>query len=376
VRKEGLEPSRGYPLEPKSSASTSSATFAGARSIPDARHQDSPGQADNLRVKPTSILARALLAAAAILGLASCSSYEPPLRIALIRWPPFEFLHLAQEKGYFAEEGVEVRLIEFVAVNDTQRAFEHDKIDGGTFSLFQVLQNRDQLTRKMQIPLVIDFSDGADLLMAKPEIADVRSLRGHRVGVGLGPLDIFFLTRALELHGMTLQDISLVYVRTADMAEALSKGKVDAVTAYPPNSTEIENAGIARTIFTSSRIPGEIVDVLALDEAVIRERPDDVAGVIRAFYRAVRFAQEHPEEAWQIMSARERVTPEEFRAALQTGITLVPLADQPKFLGKDSTLPGVVARVSQVLKDKGLLSGVHAEHDLLSDRPAGLAIEP
>jgi NitT/TauT family transport system substrate-binding protein len=327
-------------------------------------------------VKPISLLARVLLAAAAILGLASCMSYEPPLRIALIRWPPFEFLHLAQEKGYFADEGVEVRLIEFVAVNDTQRAFEHDKIDGGTFSLFQVLQNRDQLTRKMQVPMVIDFSDGADLLMAQPEITDVPSLRGHRVGVGLGPLDIFFLTRALELHGMTLQDVSLVYVRTADMAEALREGKVDAVTAYPPNSTEIENAGVARTIFTSSRIPGEIVDVLALDEAVIRQRPDDVAGVIRAFYRAVRFAHEHPEEAWQIMSARERVTPEEFRAALQTGITLVPLADQRKFLGKNSSLPGVVARVSQVLKEKGLLSSVHAEHDLLSDHPAALAIEP
>ena len=117
---------------------------------------------------------------------------------------------------------------------------------------------------------------------------------------------------------MTLQDVSLVYVRTADMVEALREGKVDAITAYPPNSTEIESAGLARPIFSSSRIPGEIVDVLALDEAVIRERPDDVAGVIRAFYRAVRFAQEHPEEAWQIMSARERVTPEEFRQALQS----------------------------------------------------------
>jgi len=257
-------------------------------------------RADTFWVKPTSLPARVLLAAAAILGLASCSSYEPPLRIALIRWPPFEFLHLAQEKGYFAEEGVEVRLIEFVAVNDTQRAFEHDKIDGGTFSLFQVLQNRDQLTRKMQVPLVIDFSDGADLLLARPEIADVRSLRGHRVGVTLSPLDIFFLTRALELHGMSLQDVSLVYVRTADMAEALRDGKVDAITAYPPNSTEVENAGIARPIFSSSHIPGEIVDVLALDEAVIRQRPDDVAGVIRAFYRAVRFAQEKTEAAWQI----------------------------------------------------------------------------
>ncbi|MGH8187799.1 MAG: ABC transporter substrate-binding protein, partial [Steroidobacteraceae bacterium] len=66
---------------------------------------------------------RLAAAAAAILGLASCAPYDPPLRIALIRWPPFEYMHLAQEKGFFAEEGVEVRLIEFVAVNDTQRAF-------------------------------------------------------------------------------------------------------------------------------------------------------------------------------------------------------------------------------------------------------------
>jgi NitT/TauT family transport system substrate-binding protein len=269
-----------------------------------------------------------------------------------------------------------VRLIEFVAVNDTQRAFEHDKIDGGTFSLFQVLQNRDQLKRKMQVPLVIDFSDGADLVMARPEITDVRSLRGRRVGVTLSPLDIFFLTRALEVNGMGLKDVSLVYVRTADMAEALKSGKVDAITAYPPNSTEIENAGIGRTIFTSSRIPGEIVDVLALDEEIVRKRPDDVDGVIRAFYRAVGYAQEHPEEAWQIMSERERVSPEDFREALQSGITLVPLADQQRFLGDQSSLPSVVARVSQLLKEQGLLSSVHAEKELLNAHPAALANQP
>jgi NitT/TauT family transport system substrate-binding protein len=261
-------------------------------------------------------------------------------------------------------------------VNDTQRAFEHDKIDGGTFSLFQVLQNRDQLTRKMQVPLVIDFSDGADLVMARPEIADIRALRGRRVGVTLSPLDIFFLTRALEVSGMTLQDVSLVYVRTADMAEALRSGKVDAVTAYPPNSTEIENAGIARAIFSSSRIPGEIVDVLALDEKICRERADDVAALIRAFYRAVRYAQEHPGEAWRIIAERERVTPEEFRRALQSGITLVPLAEQQRFLGDKSSLSAVVARVSQLLKEQGLLSSVRAEHDLLNSHPASLAQQP
>jgi NitT/TauT family transport system substrate-binding protein len=327
-------------------------------------------------VNPISKLARALFAAAALLGLASCSSYSPPLRIALIRWPPFEFLHLAQEKGFFAAEGVEVRLIEFVAVNDTQRAFEHDKIDGGTFSLFQVLQNRDQLNRKMQVPMVIDFSDGADLVMARPDIADMRGLRGKRIGVTLSPLDMFFLTRALEVNDMTLQDVSTVYVRIEDAAEALRSGKVDAVTAYPPNSTELENSGTAHSIFSSSRIPGEIVDVLALDAEICKDRPDDVAAVIRAFYRAVRFAQEQPDQAWRIMSERERVTPDEFQRALHSGITLVPLADQQRFLDDKSSLSTVVTRVSQLLKEQGLLSSVRTEHDLLNGHPASLAVQP
>jgi NitT/TauT family transport system substrate-binding protein len=187
---------------------------------------------------------------------------------------------------------------------------------------------------------------------------------------------MFFLTRALEVNDMTLQDVSIVYVRIEDAAEALRSGKVDAVTAYPPNSTELENAGTAHTIFSSSRIPGEIVDVLALDEEICKDRPDDVAGVIRAFYRAVRYAQEHPDEAWRIMSERERVTPDEFQRALHSGITLVPLADQARFLDDKSSLESVVTRVSQLLKEQGLLSTVRTEHDLLNGHPASLAVQP
>jgi NitT/TauT family transport system substrate-binding protein len=327
-------------------------------------------------VNPISLLARLLAAAAAIIALASCSPYEPPLRIALIRWPPFEFMHLAQEKGFFAQEGVEVRLIEFVAVNDTQRAFEHDKIDGGTFSLLQVLQNRDLLTRRLQIPMVIDFSDGADIVLARPEITGIAALRGKQVGVTPSPLDIYFLTRALDLHGMKLQDVGLVYLRTVDMPEALRSGKVDAVLSYPPNSSEIEAAGIARSIFDSSQIPGEILDVLALDEAVIRDRPEAVAGLIRAFYRAVRYAKEQPDEAHRIMAQRQRVTPESFREALQSGITLVPLADQQRFLGRDSPLPAVVRSISTVLLERGQISKAPDASDLFNGHPAALAARP
>lgn len=294
----------------------------------------------------------------------------------MIRWPPFEFMHLAQEKGFFAQEHVEVRLIEFIAVSDTQRAFEHDKIDGGTFSLLQVLQNRDVLTRRLQIPLIIDFSDGADQVLARPDIDGIPALRGKRIGVTLSPLDVYFLTRALELHGMNLKDVSVVYLRSRDMPDALRTGEVDAVTSYPPNSAEIEAQGIARPIFDSSRMPGEIADVLAIDEDVIRDRPDDVAGMIRAFYRAVRYAQEHPDEAYRIMAERQRVTPESFRKALQSGITMVALADQEHLLGKSSPLPTVVRRISTVLREHGQLSRTESQSDLFNIGPAVRAASP
>lgn len=323
-------------------------------------------------MNPISFFVR-LLTSALLIGLASCSSYEPPLRIALIRWPPFEFLHLAQEKGFFAEEGVEVRLIEFAAVNDTQRAFEHDKIDGGTFSLLQVLQNRDVLERRLQIALVIDSSEGADVLLARPEIVDVAALRGKRIGVTISPLDIYFLTRALELHGVKLEDVSLVYLRGMDMREALRTGRIDAAASYPPNSSQIEASGIARPIFDSRRLPGEIMDVLAFDEVVNRERPDDVAAVIRAFYRAVRFSEEHPDEAWRIMAERERVPPETFRQAMQNGIRLVPLSEQQRLLGEQSALPAAVQRISEILHEHGQLTKPGYDESLLNSLPAARA---
>jgi hypothetical protein len=53
----------------------------------------------------------------------------------------------------------------------------------------------------------------------------------------------------------------------------------------------------------------------------------------------------------------------------------VPLADQQRFLGNKSSLTTVVARVSQLLKEQGLLSSVRTEHDLLNAHPAALAVQ-
>ncbi len=315
-----------------------------------------------------------LLLMGCALALASCSlRSSEPLRIGISDWPPYEFLHLAREKGFFEQEGIEVRLIEFASMSDARRAFEHRQIDGGLFSIFETLHVRDQSHRALQIALIIDFSDGADAILARPPIRAVAELRGKRIGIDLGALGIYVAERALSRHGLSLDDVTVVRVEDIDMIRFLEEGRVDAVVNYPPTRTHIEQKGLAHAIFTSRQIPGEIVDVLALDGAVIQERPADVARLIRAFYRAVDYARTHPQDAYRIMAQREHLSVEAFREALESGVTLVPLADQARFLDPSSQFSRTIGEIAAILHRREQIADPGVGENLVSPEPAALA---
>ena len=310
----------------------------------------------------------------AALALTSCSSPSPPLKLGISPWPPYEFLHLAREKGFFAQEGVEVKIVEFTSMDDAGRSFDHGQIDGGMFSLFEMLRIRDQSKRNLQVTLAIDFSDGADAVLARPGIDIVAELRGRRIGMDLGPLSFYLLDRALATAGLTLDDVELKHMVDPAQVDNLRQGIVDAVVSYPPARTTIELAGLARPIFTSSQIPREIVDVMALDETVVRERKEDCAALIRAFYRAVEFARTHPDEAMAIMAAREQISPAAFREALHAGIALVPLEQQSAFLGSESPLPGAAERAARLLFERKQILSSRPKPNLLAPGPAADAL--
>lgn len=263
-----------------------------------------------------------------------------------------------------------MQLVEFTSMNDAQRAFEHQQIDGGMFSIFEVLRVRDQSQRDLQPVLVVDYSDGADAVLARAHVATLADLKGKTIGIDLGPLGIYMLDRALARYGMTLDDVRLVQTTDPALEETLRKGTVDAVVSYPPTRTSIEAAGLARPIFTSREMPGEIADVMAFDGPMIRGRQAEIAAVIRAFYRAVDYARVHPEEAMRIMARREGLSPESFSQALGEGITLVPLAEQPRILAPDSQLSKTVESIARVLHRRGELSSPIVQSPLLAPGPA------
>ena len=70
-----------------------------------------------------------------VLALSACSEApSDPLRVGINPWPGYGPLFLAADKGFFAEEGIDVELVELTSLADVRRAFERGQIDGMTSS--------------------------------------------------------------------------------------------------------------------------------------------------------------------------------------------------------------------------------------------------
>jgi NitT/TauT family transport system substrate-binding protein len=275
-----------------------------------------------------------------------------PLRIGINPWPGYELLYLAAEKGFFEQEGVKVRLVEYTSLGDTRRAFELGRLDGMTCTLIELSEVRRRTPLSPSAVLVLDNSMGADVLLAGPGTASVEQLRGRRVGVETGSLGVYLLVRALEMYGLRMEDVVLVASDPPSMGADFAGGTLDAIVSYPPYATEILRDGRAHVLFSSAQIPGEVVDVLAVDAAAAAHRARELTGVIRAWERARVYATEHADETQRRMAERERVSPEELRASL-AAIRILPLAEQPPLFAPGAALQQIFARLQAVMRATG-----------------------
>jgi NitT/TauT family transport system substrate-binding protein len=287
------------------------------------------------------------------LALTACFGDEDaPIRIGLDPWPGNEFLFLAQTKGFFAEEGVPVRLVEFSTLNDVRRGFERGQTDGMAATPIEAIQANERSMRQPRLFMVFGYSDGADALVANDSIKTVRDLKGKRIAAEPGSLTMFLVARALETAGLTMDDVTVVPMDQAFVADTMKEGKVDAAGTYPPTSTAVLGQPGRHVIFSSADMPGEVIGAICLDAPVLRERPDVAARIVRAWDKALKFARSNPDEAYTIMAQRMGTSRADFEASLE-GIRLVSAADQSDYFGPDGRLREILAEQAALLAQTG-----------------------
>lgn len=305
-----------------------------------------------------------LLVAVGLLGLNGCIGEPTPvLRVGADVWPGYEPLYLARDLGYF--RGAPIHSVEFTSATQVIRAYQNEAIDAVCLTLDEALLLASQ-GADFRIVLAADFSNGADVIIGMPSTQTLKDLQGRRVGVEDTALGAFFLTRALQASGMRTEDVRAVPMQVQDHEQAFLKGDVDAVVTFEPVRGKLLAHG-AHILFDSSRIPGEIVDVVLVRTDYLQRHPQVVADLVRGWQQAQDYMTRTPDDALARMARREGLTVDEMRVALR-GVHLPSREENRKLLsGREPALQPVLQRLAKFMLQTKLLH---------SPAPVGKLIDP
>jgi NitT/TauT family transport system substrate-binding protein len=276
---------------------------------------------------------------------------QEPVRVGTIHWPGTEPLYLARDLGLFADRSV--HLVEYASLGALNRAFRNGVIDAAhvTFDMALVLQQHGLEPR---VVLVLDYSHGGDAIVARPEVRRIEELQGRRVAVEDLTTSPYVLGRALERAGLEPSDLQIVRIPVNQQIGAYERGEVDAVVTFEPFVDKLLVSG-AHTIFDSSQLPEEIIDVLIVREDSLRRRPGQVRKLLQAWFQALDYLKRSPDDAVARMSPRLGMSPSEFTSSLKS-LRWQSLDDNLTLLG--GTAPALVNQVQPLqrhMQAQGLL---------------------
>jgi len=238
-------------------------------------------------------------------------SEEMKLTLGGNLWIGFTPVFIAQEKGFFREQNLNVEFFQFNSTADSSAAFLADKVESvvvvSSEAVSLAARGKDYRT-----PLVQDLSRGGDGILARSQVDSIKDFQGRRIAVEQGTVSHFFLLEVLKDAGLSEQEIQLVNANPSAAAAAYEAGNVDIAVTYAPylhQANEQQNDG--RIIYDSSQKPTAITDIYAFNTALLEKKPEVVEAFIKGIFNSIAFLEKNPEQGLAIAAPKFEVSPDE-----------------------------------------------------------------
>ena len=267
--------------------------------------------------------------------------------------PDHATLIVGQEKGFFAEAGLEVEMIAPADPNDPPKLVAAGKVDLAISYQPQLHVQVDQGLPLRRIATLVSTPLNSLVVLADGPIKSIADLKGRKIGFSVGGFEDALLAAMLNKVGLSLKDVTLINVNFS-LSPALISGQVDAVIGafrnFELNQMDIVNRPGRAFYVEEEGVP-------AYDELIIVAHADRLGDnklrrFVTALEKSAQYLINHPRKSWQLfIKGRKNLDDELNKRAFRD--TLPRFALRPAALDQ-----GRYRRMAQFLKDQGLIKTI------------------
>ncbi len=251
-----------------------------------------------------------------------------PIRLAAQSWPGYEMFFVADQSG--ALDHSLVNVIETHSASVSMRLLGAGAVESACLTMDEVFTCYDRGIELVVIA-VLDFSHGADVVLAKPDIKRFSDVKGKTIGVESTATGAVMLNNFLQAAKLLPSDLNIKFYTVDEHEAAYASGAVDVLVTYEPVKSRLEKAGMV-SIYDSSMNPNQIFDVLALSRSALHSHEKQVQHLLETHFNLRQTFFENPSAILQLMSNRMKM-PQDKIVDIYQGLSMPDIAENRKLIG-------------------------------------------
>ena len=228
--------------------------------------------------------------------------------------------YVAEQKGFFEEEGINVELVPVKSAQERDALMQAGEIDGMLNDLISTgLFNRDDAQIKIVATARRSYPESPQFrVLAAPDggITSTSDLAGVPIGISQNTVIEYITDRLLEAEGLSSDQIEIVEVSAIPVRfEQLMAGQIAAAT-LPDPLAQGAMAGGAELVVDDSQYTEYSQSVLSFSTAAIESKPNTIKKFLKAWNQAVGDMNSNPGQFSDLLIEQGRV-PESIQGSYQ-----------------------------------------------------------
>ncbi|MFU2317574.1 ABC transporter substrate-binding protein [Rahnella sp. PCH160] len=265
-------------------------------------------------------------------GAATTAPEAGTFKMGIEPWLGYGQWHVAQSQGIFKQQGLEkVDIINFAEDKDINAALASGQIDGANIATHTAMA-MVSAGLPVKVVLLLDQSETADALLVGKDIATLKDLKGKQVAFEEGTTSDILLHSAVNSAGLKWSDIKPVPMPADSAGSALIAKRVTAAVTYEPYiSAARKQDPSLKMLYSGSSDPGLIGDVLVVRDSVLKEKPGQIAALIKSWDAALTHYQANTPADRALIAKAVGATPADLESAFD-GVKYYSLAENKQVL--------------------------------------------